>query len=91
MSRQQMGERTAGEPRDKGSLHWFQAKGLRNTACFPQGLGEQIVDESGETISTITFSPMTIIIYILSMIYFMIVENSHFSAQEIVIAQLLNG
>lgn len=34
---------------------------------------------------------MTIIIYILSMIYFMIVENSHFSAQEIVIAQLLNG
>ena len=50
-----------------------------------------IVDDESNRVSTITFSPLTALIYVISMIYFWLFETDNFSVQEIVIAQLLNG
>ena len=50
-----------------------------------------IVDDDNNRVSTITFSPITALIYVISMIYFWLLETDNFSVQEIVIAQLLNG
>ena len=51
-----------------------------------------IVDDNGKTVSTVTFSPATILIHIIYIIYFMLFDTENvFSAQQLIMAQLLNG